>query len=153
MTTPGVDFFRVDRSRPTRRVLAFGVTMVAMGGGMIGTHLMHRLSDRVGHWVTVGGGMMLLAGLVMGFGTLAAMLFENVYVSLEDKRVLLHENGREAEIAWDDVESAVANEGIVVVKKKAADTELVFHAGRAATDIAAKIEEKRRKVTFFDRDS
>ena len=73
MTTPGVDFFRVDRSRPTRRVLAFGATMVLVGAGMIGTHLMHRLPDRVGHWVTVAGGMFLLAGLVMGFGTLARM--------------------------------------------------------------------------------
>ena len=152
MTTPGKDFFRVDRSRPTLRVLLFGAALVTTGAGMIGSHLMHRVSDPVGHWVTVAGGMLLLCGLVTGFGTLAAMLFENVYVKLEDKHVLLHENGRESLIVWDDVTSAKAEQGMVMVKGRGEAT-ILFHAGRTAPDIAAKIEEKRRKATFFDRDS
>lgn len=151
MTTPGKDFFRVDRSRPTVRVLLFGAALVTTGAGMIGSHLMHRVADPIGHWVTVVGGMLLLGGLVTGFGTLAAMLFENVYVKLEEKHVLLHENGREETIGWGDVTSARAESGMVTVTGRSA--EIHFHAGRAAADIAAKIEEKRRKATFFDRDS
>ncbi len=151
MTMPGKDFFRVDRSRPTIRTVVGGAALVASGAGMIGTHLMHRLSDSTGHWVSLVGGMLLLLGLVMGFGTLAALLFENVYVALEDKRVLLHENGQESEIAWDDVAGAAAADGTVTVSSKDELTSIVFHAGRGAPDIAAKIEEKRRKATFFDR--
>ena len=153
MTTPGKDFFRVDRSKPTLRILFGGAALVATGAGMIGTHLMHRLPDRTGHWMTVAGGALLLLGLVLGFGTLAAMLFENVYVALEDERVLLHENGREASIPWDDVGVAAAANGIVTVNRKEEGEPLVFHAGRAAADIAGKIEEKRRKATFFVRAS
>lgn len=39
----------------------------------------------------------MVAGFVLAFGTLAMMLFENVYLTIRDEGLLIHDNGREPE--------------------------------------------------------
>ncbi len=43
MPTPGIDFFRVDRSGSATRLLVSAATMVTVGGSAVGAHLIHKL--------------------------------------------------------------------------------------------------------------
>jgi hypothetical protein len=143
--TAGVDFFRVNRSASTRWLLIVAASLVTGGAIAIGAHLVHRIAADVGHLVSLVGGVATIAGLVLGFGTMAMMLFENVYLTIEVERVLVHDNGRETPIAWDDLDGVDVEKGLVVLRR--ANGEPVrFHAGGASKDIARRIQEAKRKA-------
>ena len=147
MTTAGVDFFRVDRSGTTTRLLVSGVVVVMTGASAIGAHLMHRLPESVSHLVSLAGGIAAVGGLVTAFGALAMMLFENVYMTIRDDGLLIHDNGKETTIPWDELEEVVvlAAEGLVELRRRDEDP-LRWHAGSAAKDVAGRIEEAKRKA-------
>lgn len=149
MTTPGVDFFRVDRSGTTRRLLVTGVVLVTLGASSIGAHLIRRLPASVSHAISLAGGVLMLGGLVLAFGALAMMLFENVYMAIRDDGLLVHDNGNETTIPWDELASVGVDRAMGVVELRRADKEpLRWHAGRAATDVGARIEEAKRKAAY-----
>ncbi|HEY8074418.1 MAG TPA: hypothetical protein VIF62_09915 [Labilithrix sp.] len=145
MPTPGIDFFRVDRSGSTTRLLVSAATMVTVGGSAIGAHLIHKLSVTTGHLISLAGGVIVMAGLVMGFGTMVMMLFENIYLTIEKERVLVHVNGEDQPIAWDDL-AGVRVEGNFVILERAKGEPLRFIAGAASKDLARRIEEAKRKA-------
>ena len=146
MTTPGVDFFRIDRSGSTRGLLVIGALLVAVGASMIGVHLMHRVEASEGHVVTLIGGLSLAAGLVLTFGALAMMLFENVYLAIHDEHLLVHDNGKETKIAWSDLEAVELDAKTGMIELRRAGAEAVkWYAGRTARDVRARIEDARRK--------
>lgn len=147
MATPGVDFFRVDRSGPTRRLLVAGVVMVTAGASSVGAHLIRRLPESVSHAVSLGGGVCMLAGLLMSFGSMALMLFEDVYIAIRESELVFHDNGREVTVAWDEL-TAVRVEprtGFLEVARRAGDP-VRWYAGGSAGEIAARIEEAKRKA-------
>jgi hypothetical protein len=148
MTTPGVDFFRVDRSGATRRLLVTGVLLVTAGATAVGAHLVHRLPDSVSRVVSLAGGVTVIGGLVLAFGSLAMMLFENVYMSIRDDGLLLHDNGKETVIAWDELTKVAvdAPHGLVELHRAGDKEVLRWHAGKAAKDVAGRIEEAKRKA-------
>lgn len=143
----GVDFFRVDRSGTTTKLLVSGVVLVAMGASAIGAHLMHRLPESVGHLVSLAGGIAAVGGLVTAFGALAMMLFENVYMSIRDDGLLVHDNGKETIVPWEAlVEVKVLEaEGIVELRRRDQDP-LRWYAGKSAKDVGARVVEARRKA-------
>lgn len=147
MATAGVDFFRVDRSGSTRRFLIAGVVLVTLGASSVGAHLIRRLPETVSHGVSLAGGITMLAGLLVAFGSMALMLFENAYVVIREKDLLLHDNGREDAIAWDDLATirALGETGMLEVTKREGTT-LRWYAGRPAAEIAARVEDARRKA-------
>jgi hypothetical protein len=147
MTTPGVDFFRVDRSATTRRLLVSGVCLVTGGATAIGAHLVRRLPESMSHLVSLVGGLAVIAGLVTSFGTLAMMLFENVYMTIRDDGLLVHDNGKETVIAWEELADVVvdAPKGLVELRRPEKEV-LRWHAGKAARDVAGRIEEAKRKA-------
>jgi len=147
VTTPGVDFFRVDRSGTTTKLLVSGVVLVATGALAIGAHLMHRLPESVSHLVSLTGGIAAVGGLVTAFGALAMMLFENVYMTIRDEGLLIHDNGKETTVPWEELEDVVvlASQGLVELRRKGKDP-LRWHAGSAAKDVAGRIEEAKRKA-------
>lgn len=121
--------------------------MVALGVSSVGAHLIRRLPESASHTISLVGGATMLVGLVMAFGALAMMLFENVYISIENERLLFHDNGKEMAVTWDvfegiDVEPKT---GILVVKRTEGAA-LRWYAGRPAADIAAKVREAKRKA-------
>ncbi|MDB4945182.1 MAG: hypothetical protein JWP97_4716 [Labilithrix sp.] len=146
VTTPGVDFFRIDRSGSTRMLLVIGTLLVAAGASAIGAHLVHRLDDSEGHAVTLLGGLSLAAGLVLSFGALAMILFENVYLAIHDSHLLLHDNGAETKIPWNELASVDvdAKKGVLALGRANA-APITWFAGRSARDVGARIEEARRK--------
>ncbi|WP_146652950.1 hypothetical protein [Labilithrix luteola] len=149
MATAGVDFFRVDRSGPTKKLLTSAALLIAAGASGVGAHLMHRLRPNVGFAVSLAGGAIMLAGLVLGFGTMATMLFENVYLAIRPEGLLIHDNGNETSIAWDDLERIEADEGegYVIIHRREGEA-LRFHAGLAKGDIVARVQDARRKSTI-----
>lgn len=147
MATPGVDFFRVDRSGRTRRLLVAGVIMVTLGASSVGAHLVRRLPEAVSHAVSLAGGVCMLAGLLMSFGSMASMLFEDAYVVIRDRELVFHDNGREVMVTWDDLAGVHvdAKTGFLEVKRREGDP-VRWYAGRPASEIAARIEEAKRKA-------
>ena len=145
MTTPDVDFFRIDRSGSTKRLLAFGVVLVAGGASAVGAHLVHRLSTDTGHLVSLIGGGSMIGGLVTTFGALAMLLFENVYLSIREDGLLLHDNGRDTIILWDELTNVVVDQGFVELRRAEKEV-LRWFAGKGAPNVAARIEEAQRKA-------
>jgi hypothetical protein len=147
--TPGVDFFRVDRSSSTRRLLTTSAIMIALGACGVGAHLMHRLTVLEGRVVSLTGGAIMLAGLVLGFGTMAMMLFEDIYLAIKDEGLLVHDNGREVAVPWDELDAVDvdAGKGAITLRRKEGEP-LVFNAGGSASDVARRITEARRKGAY-----
>lgn len=148
MATAGIDFFRVDRSGATRKLLIIATGFVCAGATGIGAHLVHQLSESFGHLMTLIGGLFVISGLVLGFGAMAMLLFENVYLLIREDGLLLHDNGKETTVAWPDLEDATIdkqNDGFVVFRRKEG-TPLRWFAGSGATNVRTRVEDARRKA-------
>ena len=145
MPTHGVDFFRVDRSGPTKRLLVVAVSMVTLGSTSVGAHLVSRIDEGLGHTIALAGGVMLLAGLVLGFGAMAMMLFENVYLVIQETGVLLHDNGKETKVPWSELDAVRLDAGYVVLVRREAGA-IRWFAGKGAPDVRAKVDDARRKA-------
>jgi hypothetical protein len=147
VATAGVDFFRVDRSGATKRLLIVAGVLVAVGATGIGAHLVSRLASDLGHIVSLVGGLTVLVGLILGFGAMAMLLFENVYLLIREDGVLCHENGKETTIAWDDLEKVSVEQasGFIVFEPKDA-APVRWFAGTNAKQVADRVADARRKV-------
>ncbi|MFO0736076.1 MAG: hypothetical protein U0270_09360 [Labilithrix sp.] len=148
MATAGVDFFRVDRSGTTRRLLIGATGLVAAGCLGISAHLVSNLSEGIAHTISLFGGVMTVAGLVIGFGGLAMLLFENVYLLIQQDGLVFHDNGKETNVPWPDLEGARLDAkapGFIVFERKEGSP-LRWFAGGAAKDIHAKVEDAKRKA-------
>lgn len=145
MPTAGVDFFRVDRARSVRRLLTVAITLVLVGSTSIGAHLVSRVDEHLAHLISLVGGTMLLGGLVLGFGAMAMLLFENVYLIIQEAGLLLHDNGKETTIPWPDLEAVRVDAGYVVLERKEAEA-IRWFAGKTAKDVSAKVDDARRKA-------
>lgn len=121
--------------------------LVAIGATVVGAHLVHRLGAAAGP-ISLAGGITLMCGLLIGFGTLATLMFENIYLFIGDAGVVLHVNGAETEIAWSDLGDVVAHPSGELVLARASADAVRWDAGRAAAPIAAQIEEARRKANL-----
>lgn len=147
MPTPDVDFFRIDRSGPTRRLLAIAGTLVTVGATAIGAHLVQRIGADLGHVVSLAGGLTVVVGLILGFGAMAMLVFENVYVLLREDGLVCHDNGKETTIAWDDLQRIVIEERTgFVVFERGEGPPLRWFAGKSATVLRTKAEDARRKA-------
>ena len=83
----------------------------------------------------------------MAFGALAMMLFENIYLSIRADGLLLHENGRETTVLWDDLTKVVADpKGFIELGRSGNAEALRWFAGKGAKDMAVRIEEAKRKA-------
>jgi hypothetical protein len=147
VATPGIDFFRVDRSGSVRRLLITAGTLVAIGASLIGGHLVHRLGPELGRLISLGGGLTVAFGLILGFGAMAMLLFENVYLLIVEDGVLCHENGKETKIAWGDLDAVKLDEeaGFVVFQRREAGP-IRWFAGKTAEDVRTRIEDAKRKA-------
>jgi hypothetical protein len=147
VATAGVDFFRVDRSGATKRLLIIAGTLVAVGATSIGAHLVSRLGQNLGRLVSLIGGLTVISGLILGFGAMAMLLFENVYLLIREDGVLCHENGKETTIAWGDLEKVTLDgaTGFVVFERTSAPP-LRWFAGANAKALHGHIEDAKRKA-------
>lgn len=120
--------------------------MVTGGASAVGAHLVGRMATDVSHLVSLAGGVSLATGLVLTFGALAMVLFENVYLAIHEDHLLVHDNGRETKISWDDLTAVGidAPRGYVELHRENEEV-LRWYAGKSATHVAARIREAKRK--------
>ena len=147
MATAGVDFFRVDRSGATKRLLIVAGVLVTVGATTIGAHLVHRLGPDLAHVVSLAGGLTVVVGLILGFGAMAMLLFENAYVLIREDGVLCHENGKETAIAWSELDNVRLDSqgGYLIFERRGAEP-LRWFAGNAVKQVYGRIEEAKRKA-------
>lgn len=146
MATPGVDFFRIDRSGSTRRLLTVAGLLVAVGATAIGAHLVHRIGPDLGHLVSLAGGVTVVAGLVLGFGAMAMVVFENVYILIRADGLVCHDDGKETIIAWDALEQVKHDKTGFVVFEHAGGAPVRWYAGENAAIVRSRVEDARRKA-------
>ncbi|HVJ94227.1 MAG TPA: YcxB family protein, partial [Labilithrix sp.] len=101
----------------------------------------------VGHIVSLAGGLAVISGLILGFGAMAMLVFENVYLLLREDGVLCHDNGKETTIAWSDLEAVTVDEraGVVVFHRKD-EAPLRWFSGANAKELCRRIEDAKRKA-------
>jgi hypothetical protein len=146
VATPDVDFFRVDRSGWVKRLLALAVLLVAVGAFLIGGHLVSRLDESTSHLVSLAGGLIVAVGLITGFGAMAMILLENVYLLIGPDGLVCHDNGKETKIAWADLEAVTVDApGFVILTRRDAEA-LRWFAGKGAANVSARVDEARRKA-------
>lgn len=147
MATVGVDFFRVDRSGATRRLLIVAGGLVSAGATTIGAHLVSNFTPSVGRALSLLGGLVTVTGLILGFGAMAMLLFENVYLLIQEDGLLLHENGKETTVPWPDLEDTALDgkTGFVVFRRKDGEP-LRWFAGESAKDVRLRVEDAKRKA-------
>lgn len=147
VATVGVDFFRVDRSTTTKRLLVVAAILVSIGATSIGAHLIRRLGPSVARLLSLGGGLMVAFGLIVGFGAMAMLVFENVYVLLREDGVLCHDNGAETIIPWAELERVTreGETGFLVLQRVDAPPFRWF-AGENADELRRRIDEAKRKA-------
>ena len=147
MATSGIDFFRVDRSKATRQLLSVAGVLVGLGGVAIGAHLVKRLGERLGHLLSLLGGAVVIAGLVLGFGAMAVMIFEDVYVLLRDDGLVLHDNGKETTIAWSNLASvSLADERGFLCFERVDGGPVRWFVGDEAESLRPRIETARLRA-------
>lgn len=121
--------------------------LVAVGSTTIGAHLVSRLEAGLSRYVSLLGGLITIAGLILGFGAMAMLLFENVYLLIREDGVLCHENGKETTIPWADLEKSTLDgtTGFVVFERKGMDPFRWF-AGANVKELHGRVEDARRKA-------
>ncbi|MCA9586298.1 MAG: hypothetical protein KC657_13155 [Myxococcales bacterium] len=141
------EYFRVDRSGGTRRVLAFAACLIAVGATAVGATFVRRVSEVLGQIIALGGGLCVLGGLVIGFGSMAAVVMENAYLALTRRGVVLHTDADERCITWDALKTARADRDAGIVELELDDGELVaWFAGPVCDDIAKRVAEAHRRA-------
>ena len=146
MATVGTDFFRVDRGSAVRRLLVIAALLVTAGATAIGAHLMHGIRPDLAHLLSLGGGLVTLSGLILGFGAMAMLLFENVYLLITESGIVLHENGKETKIEWPELVSVRLGEqkGELVFERSGEPVR--WFIGSSASEVVPKITDAQRKA-------
>src|SRR5262245_40559326 len=137
-----IEYFRVDRSKKTRRLLVFGAILIATGTTGIATNFFRPLARDISGHVTFAGVVLLIFGLVMSFGSMALLVIENNFVAVRVSGVVLHRNEDEQVVPWDDIERFEADDTELVIHKKNADAVRWFMGGTARV-LAEHLERRR----------
>ena len=121
--------------------------MVMVGATSIGAHLVSRLTADVAQTISFVGGLVVIGGLILGFGAMAMLLFENVYLLIREEGLLLHDNGKETRIDWGDLDATAVEDaaGILVLHRKGAEPVRWF-TGTNVNDVRRCVDDARRKA-------
>jgi hypothetical protein len=128
-------------------MLTIAVLLIAVGAFFIGGHLVSRIAPDLAHVVSLAGGLTVAVGLILGFGAMAMILLENVYLLISADGLVCHDNGKETKIPWADLSAVTLDtaKGFVVLERRDAQA-LRWFAGKGAKDVGARVEEARRKA-------
>lgn len=120
--------------------------LTGIGGTVVGAHLVHRLDSGKGALLSLAGGLTLMAGLLVGFGTLAKLVFEDTWLAIRQEGVVLHDDDAEILVSWDELGEVIVEPAGYLVFGRAGADPVRWYAGGVAADIAARIAEARRKA-------
>lgn len=151
--SPLLEWYRVDQSRPILRalVVAAGVELVGFIFAAIGFGLA-RFGPDVRFWATLLGGVLIVVGPVIAIFGLKGVLSEESFIALHTDHLRFQHGLRTFRIEWSDLERAhydATARAVVLVGRSGEHTIVTERfAGTTEEDLAKRIEEVRRKVSF-----
>lgn len=102
-----IEFYRLDLSANTRRILIPSATLVTIGFFPVcfaGAHMaMPWGIDVPRDLVGFVGGAIVLVGLVMGFGGMGRLLFREAFVGVTREGLHVRAEGRDEFVNWDEL--------------------------------------------------
>lgn len=142
-----IEFYRVDSAAAVRRFLIPAVLLLTVGPPLILFSATMKQMPGHGAFGFLGAALMM-SGLVTGFGGIATLLFDDRYVAVAERGLVVHLGKEETFYAWDDL-GPIACEGgaLVLSPKDAAAVSIPFSKGRIDA-IAARLEDWRRKSAW-----
>jgi hypothetical protein len=143
-----IEWHRVDATRGARGLLLWGALLIALGGTLIGAAFVQRISPSTRSGITLLGAASMLAGLVIGFGSMGLLLTADAYIAVRTDGVLLHSSKDETLLAWGDLRSTrLDDEGMCIVFMGEAKEPLgTFYAGSQARALAERIDKLRQRA-------
>lgn len=108
-----LEFYRVDQTRPTKRILGAAVLLLTVGPPLILIAAAPR-SFPTPPGTGVLGAALMMAGLVVGFSGIALLMTDERYLAVVEGGLLVHWGKDEAFFAWDTLE-AIRCEGDTLV--------------------------------------
>lgn len=142
---PEIEFFRVDRSPRTRRLLTSGAILIALGTIGISTNFIHRIPREIASFTTFGGALILIFGLFMSFASMGLMVLEDHYVAVREDALVMHRNESEQTVPWSDIEAFGADGEALLVRLKSGG-EIRWFMGQAVVELAEHLEQQRAKA-------
>ncbi|WP_394848169.1 hypothetical protein LZC95_11970 [Pendulispora brunnea] len=151
-TREHLEFYRVDQSGPTKRILLPALALLTVGPPMV---LFSAAVRKFPHSTAIGvlGAALMIAGLVIGFLGIGMLMFDDRYLAVVEGGLLVHLGKEETFFAWDSLE-AIRHEGalLVVVPRSLPEGtstdagSLRFPLSKSkVAEIAARLEEWRRR--------
>ncbi len=105
-----LEWFRVDHSRTTRKLLVLGTCLVFAGAGLVGAAFLTHWTSFLLSLATLVGAGMLIFGLLLAFVGMAVVLARNEYLAVRADGLLFHTTTSDVLHAWGDIESISAGE-------------------------------------------
>ena len=126
---------------PAAIMVFFGAPCVCFGAAVKGTFNEHVL-------VGVGGGVVLVAGLLLGFLGMARLVGEDSYVGVAAGGVLFKSKKSETFHAWSDITHVKSEPGVIVLEMNEDALPVRIEGsfgGLSSAALATRLEDWRRK--------
>ncbi len=147
-----LEWFRVDQSRRTTRLLVSGTLLVFVGASLVGGAFLTHKAGALLHALTLLGAAMLLLGLVVGFGGMTVLLAHDEYLAVTPDGILFHRGANDELHPWGELTGVTHDEaGGRWVLHRADGTAVpvdVAYSGASARELAAHLEQLRAKASL-----
>ena len=147
-----LDWYRVDRSAPMRRALAWGACLMAAGSLVIGLSFLARQPVSVRWLAAAVGFVSIVSAPIVALLGLRNGLREDRYIAVLPEGVWLHLEGDGCVVQWDTLARVAfdADHDALVFSLRAGDELRVERrfAGVTNRDLAARLDTARRKASF-----
>ena len=142
-----LEFFRVDQSKAVRRFLIPAVLLLTVGPPLI---LFSATMKQIrGHGV-LGfiGAALMMCGLVTGFGGIATLIFDDRYLAVTERGLVIHLGQDDTFHAWEDLVAIRAAGDALVLEQKSGPPISVPFPSATLAQIADRLDDWRRKSAW-----
>jgi hypothetical protein len=149
-STELLEWFRVDRSRGTWRLLGTGTILVFVGATLVACGIFTHSTSATLRFLTLVGAAFLVFGLVTAFGGMTILLAQDEYLAVRVDAVLVRRTRGEVVLAWADLKGIRCDEANdALVFETTSDAAYVLkerYSGVTPKTLAPHLEELRRKA-------
>ncbi|MBK6698205.1 MAG: hypothetical protein IPG50_39380 [Myxococcales bacterium] len=137
-----LEFYRLDVSRASRRVLIPATALVAFGSLFVCVAAARIPISAPRGTVGLVGAVTVLFGLVLGFGGMARLLAYDGFIGFTRDGVHVRDGRRDEFVAWGDIESVTAR----ALVAKGGTVPLPSVSAPAGVDLTNRIDALRRRA-------
>jgi hypothetical protein len=150
-----LEWFRVDRSRATRRFLWLGGGLVFTGAGLVGAAFLTHEARSALHVIALPGAAMIVSGLAMTISGLVSILARDEYLAVRADGLLFHGAEEDEVHAWPDIDRVAYDADAATWSVRRVDgTTRVVTVGYTASPraLAEHLEQLRSKAKLGELD-